>query len=629
MAKRKSRGTSPEMIDFFKKLRWYPEAKASDHYVFLNTLKKDNPSLQAAAQALLKVNGQIEDFQQEAHLEKALTFLEKAANSEKSKEINFLRSKGIEVSEKTNFLELIKLINEAIIGLDELKRRIEVEQNRTDIKGKGAYSYTQGMGSYIKSALRQLQGQSKERDTIAGVVRSSLIRATNSLHGSLDIEQIATIIGASQSQIMAAITEELQEDGLQGNVVKEKYLNKDGSINQPAVEKLIKQTKVYQDNFSIKSEKKKNELKMIANNICSKYSLILSSKAKNEIKKNFNDLPKNSQNKIDWKNIMLDSRMMSSLNDLDSEDLYTFNFERNTGMGGEARIYQDLRDNIPQWVGGSGGKIDVFAYVIGEAQVKEKKDKKKIEAALQQISENITQKTQSEFEKVGQKISDAYENIESVLQKISQELGELQQSFILHNNIKDYYSTAQTNKFDGFDGGTWGGLSFVDSIAALSEVGFPTSDLDWLKTCLVNTASMALGASNKENLEKYLSLFATMVLFDDGITIAQDTQKNFQNTSLNVLHLFPVNGVYVPSSYVMSQIANSLRQWQSSDAAKVKINPGNVNFSQELKNMSTEENHIYGPPRWRAISDKQIAAMSIRIKFLANFNNIINDLTSS
>ena len=84
MAKRKSRGTSPEMINFFKQLRWYPEANVSDHYVFLNTLAKDNPSLYSAAQSLLKINGKIDDFKEEAHFDNALKFLLSASLSERS-----------------------------------------------------------------------------------------------------------------------------------------------------------------------------------------------------------------------------------------------------------------------------------------------------------------------------------------------------------------------------------------------------------------------------------------------------------------------------------------------------------------------------------------------------------------
>lgn len=230
-------------------------------------------------------------------------------------------------------------------------------------------------------------------------------------------------------------------------------------------------------------------------------------------------------------------------------------------MGGEARIYRDLEGMVTSWLGGSGGKADVLSYSIGEVEITETRQQK-IDSSIQNIIENINTKTQSEFSKVNTEISKSYQALENSLEEISKELGELQQAFIIHNNVKDYYSTA-TSDFRGFSGGTYGGLSLLDSLSALSSAGFSMADIDWLRVCLVNTASESIGASNKSALERYFSLFATMLLFDDGATIAQEAAKNLSFSSLNVLHLFPVNGIYVPASYVMKTVANSLSNFTS------------------------------------------------------------------
>ena len=153
-------------------------------------------------------------------------------------------------------------------------------------------------------------------------------------------------------------------------------------------------------------------------------------------------------------------------------------------------------------------------------------------------------------------------------------------------------------------------------------------EIDWLKTCLVNTASSSIGAGNKPNLEKYFSIFATMLLFDDGATIAEEVTKNLPLSSLNVLHLFPVNGIYVPSSYVMSTIAIHLQNWfqnnvsdKESQSVSTTISPGSINFSAVLSSLA--EQKVWNAARWRAVRDQQISAMSVRIRFLANFRSLI------
>ena len=70
---------------------WFPKANTSDHYVFLTSLESDNPGLYAAAAEMLKVNGGLEVFAEEAHFENALAFLNSAANAERIKEINSVK----------------------------------------------------------------------------------------------------------------------------------------------------------------------------------------------------------------------------------------------------------------------------------------------------------------------------------------------------------------------------------------------------------------------------------------------------------------------------------------------------------------------------------------------------------
>lgn len=607
--------------DEFRLKGWYPKtAEASNYYVFLNSLSTDNPGLYNSAAALLKANGDIASFTGEARLQEAINFLHSAAENERRKEINFLRSKGLDVSLDIDFMLLIKEISSAILGIEEYQRRVREEKNRRERLGKGTgqFSYTQGMGSYISAALNQMNQRGRTKNTLAAIVRTELIKSTKSLSGELNLNEIAAVIGAAQSQIMGALQDEIDKD-----TTKSKYYQKDGKrLSVTKVTELIRQNTIYQSYFGKDASRTVSEFQMIANNILSKYQKVLSAKAEKILEERTKNIVI-KQPDVSWSSLGFKQKTIMNITGMSAEQLYTYNFHPNTGMGGEARIYRDLEGMVTSWLGGSGGKADVLSYSIGEVEITETRQQK-IDSSIQNIIENINTKTQSEFSKVNTEISKSYQALENSLEEISKELGELQQAFIIHNNVKDYYSTA-TSDFRGFSGGTYGGLSILDSLSALSSAGFSMADIDWLRVCLVNTASESIGASNKSALERYFSLFATMLLFDDGATIAQEAAKNLSFSSLNVLHLFPVNGIYVPASYVMKTVANSLSNFTSrSQGASVSINTGSVNFKNELEELT--KSNVWGATRWATIREKQISAMSVTIRFLANFKAIIDNI---
>ena len=608
---------------------WYPRsANKKDLYVYLNTLSSDNSSLYSAAKSLVNINGIINN-PEEGEFKKSLDFLKEAALSERSKEINFLRSKGYDIVVDKNFdyKNFIKLLNEQIVDFNNFRTRLEIEKNRYGVKGTGSHSYTQAMGSYVGAIKRQLEGGTRRMKTISGVVRSSLIKlAKENLKGVSDINQISSILGMMQSQLMPQLTRELTKDGslMEAAGIKQDFLNKkSNTINQRAVENIIKQTDLYKQIFENSSEQ---ELITIANNIINKYSITLSNKAKKALRKSAANLPKiKNSKKIDWTKVLNETDYNKYLKDFKAEDIYTYSFERNTGMGGEAQNYIDsIRQSlITSWSGGQGGKADTVS-LIGNIVLKE--NNKISNNFLNDVVGNITNKTQSHFQEINEKIREAYLNIDKELQIISEENAKLENAFILHTSVKDYMTTGRGDSFSGFQGGTYQGLDIMDSIATLSEVGFSSADIEWLKVCLLNTAEAAVGAGNKESLETYLSIFASMLLFDDGALIAQQASNNLALSNLDVLHLFMLNGIYVPASYIMKTIAIKLSNAaeDATKAIKTTISPGSVNFSAELAELTKQE--VWNYHRWEAIRETQIAAMKVRIDFLASFKDLINNL---
>lgn len=626
---------------------WYPSSVDKENlYVYLNTLQTDNPGLYSAAQALVKANNS-QEFENEARIETALEFLNLAADNELQKELNFLSSKfdssilsEIMDGNTINYPKMIAKINEANKTLDKFQAELKYEMNRFNkvqaaktiedkkVKykiGEGSHSYTQSIGSYIQATLRQLTDLSSEKEErITQICRNvliNLINKTNAFNG-LDISQISAILGLAQAQIMPLLEKELQ-DG--------KLSTKSGKLSSRKIEQFIIQDESYNKLIS----NSLSNLQNIANRLLNSYGRIENKKG-NEDKlrlanKNFEEALKNLT-KIQSSNSRTNRdravrKILKNGGPILNENSIGLNINfsgKNTGLALEYKIANEISNSVV--VGGSGGKIDVSSFLLGEFDINIGFKTEPIQDILNSINQN----TQADFGAAGDNFLKAYRELNKYIEEQRRSGQDIKDSFILHTSAKDYYSTA-TDEFKGFKGGTYQGLQIFDSLEALAGAGFGEADIQWLKACAINTSKSAVGASIKSSLEEYISIFATMLLFDDGVTIAKETvakaQSSFQPVS--VLHLFNLNGFYVPSSYLLrelhTRLTNAVNNLPANKIVKAKIEPGAINFQDELDYLSI--NYVFKSERWRQIRNIQINAMSVKIYFLRNFMDILNELT--
>ena len=281
---------------FYHASGWYPSANAGDHFVFLNSLSMDNPGLMSAAEALLKVNPGSTDFAVEARFEAALQFLNQMYMSERSKELAFIKSKlpNANVYLDMPYLEIIKLLNEAILEERKFLIRVQQEQARSTIadkKGMGYFSYTQALGSYIEKALNQMTGQGldenskKDEDSLSMLVTRLLIRNINQNMSSLDFTQLATIVGVTQSQLMPEL-KNLEKSGL---LHQKRNKNK---LSITAVESAIRSSNIFQNMYK-KEKSHLDELRKISDHVLSKYGKLSSNNG--ELAKGMNKIARAEQ----------------------------------------------------------------------------------------------------------------------------------------------------------------------------------------------------------------------------------------------------------------------------------------------------------------------------------------------
>ena len=622
---------------------WYPSSANKDNlYVYLNTLSRDNPGLYSAAKALVNANNQ-GDTENGFKIESALQFLDAAATNEATKEINFLRYRlgdkilaEIMDGDIINYPKMIAKINEANKTLEKYQAELEQEMNRFEkvqasrviedkkVKykiGEGSHSYTQSVGGYIQATMRQLTDLSPEKeDKVTQICRNvliGLINKTDAFNG-LDISQVSAILGLAQAQIMPLLEKEFKN----GN------LTTSGALSSKKIEQIITEDESYKRLISNSLD----TLQGIANRLLNSFGVFENKNSSDYVraKRNYEQAVSNLKGIVKSSSNTARNRAAKKIIKMSenpfSEGAIRMDVKfkaKNTGMALEYKIMNDFENSIV--TGKSGGKIDVSAY-LGDFEV----DIRANEGPMNNIINSITSETQSDFKGVGKSFENAYKELNESLLKQKELNEDLKNAFILHTSAKDYYTTA-TSEFKGFEGGTYKGLQIFDSLDALAGAGFGETDIQWLKACAINTSKSAVGASIKTSLEKYISIFATMLLFDDGLTIAQETVANAQASyqPLNVLHLFNVNGFYVPSSYLLRELHTRLTtiadDMNSNKIIKVNIATGGIDFKNELNYLSY--NGIFNDERWEAIRNIQINAMSVRIHFLHNFMDILNELT--
>ena len=625
---------------------WYPSSANKENlYVYLNTLQTDNPGLYSAAKALINANSH-GDAENGFKIESALQFLDAAASNEAVKEINFLRYRlgdnvlsEIMDGDMINYPKMIAKINEANKTLNKFQIELEQEMNRfkkvqdarvienKKVKykiGEGSHSYTQSIGGYIQATMRQLTDLSPEKeDKVTQICRNvliGLINKTDAFNG-LDISQVSAILGLAQAQIMPLLEKEFKN----GNLT-----TKSGTLSSKKIEQIITQD----ENYNRLISNSLDTLQGIANRLLNSFSVFENKNGSDYVraKRNYEQAVSNLKGIVKSSSNTARNRAAKKIIKM-SENPFSEGAIRmdvrfkakNTGIALEYKIMNDFESSIV--TGKSGGKIDVSAY-LGDFEV----DIRANEGSMNNIVNSITSETQSDFKGVGESFENAYKELNESLLKQRELNEDLKNAFILHTSAKDYYTTA-TSEFKGFEGGTYKGLQIFDSLDALAGAGFGETDIQWLKACAVNTSKSAVGASIKTSLEKYISIFATMILFDDGLTIAQETVANAQASyqPLNVLHLFNVNGFYVPSSYLLRELHTRLTtvadDMNSNKIIRVNIATGGVDFKNELNYLTY--NGIFNDERWEAIKNIQINAMSVRIHFLRNFMDILNELTGA
>jgi len=162
------------------------------------------------------------------------------------------------------------------------------------------------------------------------------------------------------------------------------------------------------------------------------------------------------------------------------------------------------------------------------------------------------------FLEMNKEVEKAEEEINKLLEKLDIQVNDL---FIYHESLK-LYMGMETNDSDAFHGREMIILNYIDELYSLAGIGdLVLPQKDALIFLALNLSNEAVGAGAKNTLAHYLSIFAGLLMFDDVRNIAIEAARKVnseQSKTLKNIHLYNLNGIYVPASMILTYTYQSL-----------------------------------------------------------------------
>lgn len=213
------------------------------------------------------------------------------------------------------------------------------------------------------------------------------------------------------------------------------------------------------------------------------------------------------------------------------------------------------------------------------------------------------------------------------LNKLKKILNGFKKGFVLHESTKLYTSIeGKGGSFynsQGFSGRSMSLMNYIDEMSNFSQdMGL---DADWLKFLAYNISNEALGSGNKSNLEEVLATAAAIIMFDDVNEIAESI--TVPETSATSVHLYKLNGIYIPISYYLYAVAGMTTQIFEIDpqeAATASITPATIVYSRPIPG-------VHAPTSakdWNKVKG-QAEKTKINVHFGAEFLTLVSNLLNS
>lgn len=608
----------------------------------------------------------------------ALTFLENIAQSERNKEIRIIQ-KYIEDLQKNE--ELIKFMKKG--DKDDLSHLIEDLKNFSDnptavdmrdfyVKLTVAINAIRSNVEYLKERISQLSDQNRKtwRDVASDNINFRMgSDIDTALKGALGIQQRSQDGSVSRliiSQLNTFLQKHLTANALLyknpyavvvgimidfENFIAPQYARLASTQDKKELqEKITKAWEDYEkkeDSFIQELMHETERAEQVLDTIQREMGFDLLKPTGDAYQERIKLLEKQARSATrDRRNVLNHTLkdIMGAQYNPDMEKLFKWNVT--TGKNGQHGLIYEIAEALKS----GGNKIrgstatDVLvldlATIKGEVQVDATRQEAIIQKALERSGEinkmrhNRMQNLSKKYEQANAAMREATDQ----LNKMLEEMHVPDDIFIYHESLK-LYSRVETHKKDSFSGRALGIMNALDSLYTANGIaGLQLIDPQFIYNIAVNLADLAVGGVVRPEVEQYLSIFAGLLMFDDIQNIAKDVadtaalQVEGQGHAYNI-HLYLVNGIYVPGSMLLTSVSQALQQGYNkitaSAGAKVKIDVSGANsIIRDYLDARASGTRDYKVADWRAIGHQMASQVKVKIHFLTSFLQFIQDLQS-
>lgn len=604
-------------------------------------------------------------FQDQQSINNALVFLDSVARSEQEKELgamsDFIESQKEELSKyipdfeksevykklndpsytieniETFYNDFIIALNGSRRGLEETKERIKTIQRNINNEIRQFKHYQEDdyrfkLTNDIQSFIKRITGQYRKGDINDSDVSAKMQNIALQVIDQLGItERIAS--GADFVSIAGIILTDIEQ---QAQIKLNEYMkqvNKDGATFGDLSDNIYEEIKTsylqsLKDNtpYTRIQEMLLSSLDDIDQSILSmpisnaKSILNLKSDKTQACKILGNVSKKNKQLESSLENLRKKVSQNKSLED----SLYTITFSKSSYKGAHGNINEFVESII------NGGKVranvavDLITYNFGYSIKRNKQIDDKVAIMTEQLSsigDYLTEQKNvddRELTPTLNRVNEALLDMNNQLEKTIKDIDNGRKLYITHETLK---LSTRAERGQEFHGRSMSIFSYISYMCSANLSGFNVGDESNLQFIAYNLVQGAAADEMLLPLEKYFSMFAGMLMFDDVQNMAIEAAQRIKETkpvtvTKNVIqiHLYNLNGLYIPSSMILNHVRDEMIKL----ASAADTNAGaqahiSLNSGASINNSMSERR-------------KAAKKTKVNITFLGGFSNLVSNL---
>ena len=211
--------------------------------------------------------------------------------------------------------------------------------------------------------------------------------------------------------------------------------------------------------------------------------------------------------------------------------------------------------------------------------------------------------------RVENNLGSSREKIVDEIEKMYERLKKIDDRVIIYSNAKNY---ALTSNFKGFSAGEDMSLKVFQTL--LKKI--TNANVGNLIGGLMQTAEGAIGEGYSGRMAGRVAEYIAYFLFDDFTSIG-----NAGRSDITALHLFNLNGIYIPLSFFLKLIAEAMMDVRKQPEGYLKVKVKSPKILWPDNDLASRK--IYSQEDWDRQRDDSLNNTRISIRFLRNFVDIV------